>query len=134
MPPAPRILLCASAAHCAQVLQAAAQARVPLHGLQPLTQWPTPAMPADSLLLWALLPAGATDAAQRLEAAWRAERLPHSPWPVHMLYGSAAQQAQQLRPWITTPAQGSAPHLQDDCQECLDAASEHQLFQHLLQR
>jgi len=116
------------------VLHAAAQTRVPLHGLQPLTQWPTPAMPTDSLLLWALLPAGATDAALRLEAAWRAERLPHSPWPVHMLYGNAAQQAQQLRPWITTPAQGNAPHLQEDCQECLDAASEHQLFQHLLQR
>ena len=81
-----------------------------------------------------LLPAGAHDAALRLEAAWRAERLPHSPWPVHILYGSAAQQAQQLRPWITTPAQGNAPHLQDDCQECLDAASEHQLFQHLLRR
>lgn len=116
------------------MLHAAAQARVPLHGLQPLTQWPTLAMPADSLLLWALLPTGAPDAALHLEAAWRAERLPHSPRPVHMLYGNAAQQAQQLRPWITTPAQGSAPHPQDDCQECLDAASEHQLFQHLLRR
>ena len=94
----------------------------------------TVVMTGCALWLCALLPAGAPDAALRLEAAWRAERLPHSPWPVHMLYGNAAQQAQQLRPWITTPAQGSAPHLQDDCQECLDAASEHQLFQHLLQR
>lgn len=128
-----RILLCASAAHCARVLHAAAQARVHLHGLQPSTAWPTPSDDA-STVLWALLPADVADAqALHTEQQWRAQLLQGSaPFAVHMLYGSAAQQAQQLAPWIRSSA--AALSASDDCWECLDAASEQKLFQHLLAR
>lgn len=136
MPSAPlhpsRFLVCASAAHCAQVLHAAAAARVNLHGLQLCTQWPTKAS-AHSVLLWALLPAASRPAEMAQEWQWRAQALhAASPFTIHMLYGHAAQQAAQLAPWVRVDA---APAPSDaDCWECLDAASEQQLFQHLLQR
>lgn len=130
---APRILLCASAAHCAQVLHAAAQARVPLHGLTPSTQWPTQ-VPSHAVVLWALLPPDTAPPLMNTEAAWRTQMLQGlHPWAIHMLYGQPRQQALQLAPWIPS----SAPHdpaQSVDCRECLDAASEQKLFQHLLQR
>lgn len=136
--PHSRLLLCASAAHCAQVLHAAATARVRLHGLQPCTQWPSHA-PAHSVLLWALLPhPSPTTAEANREQAWRAHALQTGRFAgtIHMLYGNAAQQAAQLAPWVqhldgAVPGTGTATA---DCWECLDAASEQKLFQHLLQR
>lgn len=132
-----RILLCASASHCARVLQAAAQLRVNVHGLQPSTTWPANAS-ADHLVLWALLPA--TGYVPRdlqaldTEQLWRAQLLQgHVPCAVHMLYGTAAQQAQQLTPWIANAAQAQEDTARAICTECVDAASEHKLFQHLLQ-
>lgn len=129
-----RILLCASAGHCAQVLQAAAQARVALHGVQPSTQWPHNA--ADgAVLLWALLPAQAHAHESALELRWREQWLQGTgTFTIQMLYGSAVQQAQQLAPWIQQAAEGSGSDVSTDCWECLDAQSEQKLFQHLLQR
>ena len=143
--PAPhhfRILLCASAAHCAQVLQAAARARVNLHGLQLCTNWPTQAAfpeisaEAPPLVLWALLPEHNSDqVALQLERQWRAHLLQGTaPLQVQMLYGSAAQQAPQLAPWVRETSAGSESAAAAPCLECLDAASEQTLFQHLLGR
>lgn len=131
-----RILLCASAAHCAQVLQAAAADRVKLHGLQPSTRWPSPAPDTHSLILWALLPTACDAAALALEAQWRAHMLqPQAQhFTIQMLYGSAAQQARQLAPWVKAAATAEDPAASADCPECLDARSEQSLFQHLLQR
>ena len=136
-PAAPRFLLCACPAHCAQVLRAAAAARVPLHGLQPTCDWPPPgAMPASASVLWALLPTP-QPRQQARELAWRHALLlqPAPALAVQMLYGSAAQQAQQLAPWVRQLAQPGRTHADSaddaDCRECLDAASEHALFTHL---
>lgn len=131
-----RILLCASAAHCAQVLQAAAADRVKLHGLQPSTRWPSPAPDTHPLILWALLPTACDAAALALEAQWRAHMLqPQAQhFTIQMLYGSAAQQARQLAPWVKAAATAEDPAASADCPECLDARSEQSLFQHLLQR
>lgn len=131
-----RILLCASAAHCAQVLQAAAADRVKLHGLQPSTRWPSPAPGTHPLILWALLPTACDAAALALEAQWRAHMLqPQAQhFTIQMLYGSAAQQARQLAPWVKAAATAEDPAASADCPECLDARSEQSLFQHLLQR
>ena len=129
------MLLCASAAHCARILQAAAQTRVNLHGLQPCTQWPQEAPPPATLVLWALLPATASASERLLEAQWRSVLLDSTHgFTIHMLYGSATQQAQQLAPWVVTRPLTASPHLQPDCRECLDASSEQKLFQHLLAR
>lgn len=129
-----RILLCASAAHCAQVLQAAAAARVNLHGVQPCTQW-SAHWNASTMVLWALLPPPSTSTEMALEARWRTAAIQGShAFTLQMLYGNATQQAQQLAPWIR-PAHNTEPlKLDADCLECLDAASEQKLFQHLLQR
>lgn len=131
-----RILLCASAAHCAQVLQAAAADRVKLHGLQPSTRWPSPVADTHPLILWALLPTACDAAALALEAQWRAHMLqPQAQhFTIQMLYGSAAQQARQLAPWVKAAATAEDPTASADCPECLDARSEQSLFQHLLQR
>jgi len=131
-----RILLCASAAHCAQVLQAAAADRVKLHNLQPSTRWPSPAPDTHPLILWALLPTACDAAALALEAQWRAHMLqPQAQhFTIQMLYGSAAQQARQLAPWVKAAATAEDPAASADCPECLDARSEQSLFQHLLQR
>lgn len=131
-----RILLCASAAHCAQVLQAAAADRVKLHGLQPSTRWPSPAPDTHPLILWALLPTACDATALALEAQWRAHMLqPQAQhFTIQMLYGSAAQQARQLAPWVKAAATAEDPAASADCPECLDARSEQSLFQHLLQR
>ncbi len=131
-----RILLCASATHCAQVLQAAAADRVNLHGLQPSTRWPSPAADTQPLILWALLPTSADAAALALEAQWRSHMLQPQAQrlTIQMLYGSAQQQARQLAPWIKAEASDAGPALNADCPECLDARSEQSLFQHLLQR
>lgn len=131
-----RILLCASTAHCAQVLQAAAADRVKLHGLQPSTRWPSPAPDTHPLILWALLPTACDAAALALEAQWRAHMLqPQAQhFTIQMLYGSAAQQARQLAPWVKAAATAEDPAASADCPECLDARSEQSLFQHLLQR
>lgn len=131
-----RILLCASAAHCVQVLHAAAQMRVNLHGLQPSTTWPAHAT-ADHLVLWALLPAsGPTPhGAQALhtEQLWRTQlQQGRAPCAVHMLYGTAAQQAQQLTPWMARAVEAETHAASALCIECVDAASEQKLFQHLL--
>ena len=131
-----RILLCASAAHCAQVLQAAAADRVKLHSLQPSTRWPSPATDTHPLILWALLPTACDAAALALEAQWRAHMLqPQAQhFTIQMLYGSAAQQARQLAPWIKVETTDAGSATDADCPECLDARSEQSLFQHLLQR
>lgn len=131
-----RILLCASAAHCAQVLQAAAADRVKLHNLQPSTRWPSPAPDTHPLILWALLPTACDAAALALEAQWRAHMLqPQAQhFTIQMLYGSAAQQARQLPPWIKAETTDAGSATDADCPECLDARSEQSLFQHLLQR
>lgn len=159
-PPPARILLCACAAHCATVLRAAAAGAVPLHGLLPTCRWPlapslagskpnasTPPSSTTSawLVLWAVLP-HPNAAQQALEQRWRDQLLVQppdtpaaQPLAVQMLYGSALQQAQQLAPWICIPGDASAPSTNNgslgdadgDCQECLDAHSEHQLFAHL---
>lgn len=133
-----RVLLCASAAHCAQVLHAAASAGVQLHGLHPSTQWPS-SHAHGQLLLWALTPADHPQAEQAaaIEQHWRALMVQGGHGlTIHMLYGSAAQQAGQLAPWIepqpTVAAGASSPH--GNCRECLDASSEQTLFQHLLRR
>lgn len=132
----PRLLLCASAAHCAQVLQAAAATRVHLHELQPCTRWPA-ATDSDILLLWALLPEGShTTATHALETQWRSlvQQGSHH-FTVQMLYGSATQQAAQLAPWIARSSSSEVARNADaSCWECLDAASELKLFQHLLTR
>ena len=133
-----RVLLCASAAHCAQVLHAAASAGVQLHGLHPSTQWSS-SHAHGQLLLWALTPADHPQAEQAavIEQHWRALMVQGGHGlTIHMLYGSAAQQAGQLAPW-TEPrpadaAGDSSSHA--DCWECLDASSEQTLFQHLLRR
>ena len=129
-----RLLLCASAAHCAQVLQAASALRVNLHGLQPHTSWPEDSA-TPTLVLWALVPAhAATSHTQQLEAAWRAQMLQGGHGlTIHMLYGSASQQATQLAPWISQRTAADTA-LDPDCKECLDASSEQKLFQHLFQR
>lgn len=138
MPAAPltpsRILVCASAAHCARVLSAAAAARIHLHGLQPSLHWPSD-VPADSVVLWALLPTQATPAQALLETHWR-QQLSHGQhaFSVHMLYGSARQQAAQLAPWLPPSTAALPDAFGADCWECLDASSEQRLFQHLLQR
>lgn len=131
-----RILLCASAAHCAQVLQAAAADRVKLHDLQPSTRWPSSAPDTHPLILWALLPTACDATALALEAQWRAHMLqPQAQhFTIQMLYGSAAQQARQLAPWVKAAATAEDPAASADCPECLDARSEQSLFQHLLQR
>lgn len=133
-PDSPRILLCASAAHCAQVLQAAAATRVHLHGLQPTLQWPEDAL-THGVVLWALLPTQPSAATATVEQGWR-ERLVQGlhTFSVQMLYGSAQQQAAQLAPWIPQSAEPASGATDADCWECLDAASEQKLFQHLLQR
>lgn len=139
MPAAPlppsRILVCASAAHCAQVLSAAAAARVHLHGLQPSLDWPSD-VPTDGVVLWALLPTqAATPTETLLETCWR-QQLRHGQhaFSVHMLYGSAHQQAAQLAPWLPPSTTALPDAFGADCWECLDASSEQRLFQHLLQR
>ena len=132
---APRLLLCADAGHCAQVLRAAAAARVPLHGLQPHTKWPSALLPG-TVVLWALVPTLGEIATRALEAQWRSRMLQGNPSvTLHMLYGEASQQAQQLAPWLAqTDAISTAPEqTPDDCWECLDGHSEQALFQHLLQ-
>lgn len=129
-----RILLCASATHCAQVLHAAATARVPLHGLQPVLAWPSQ-VATDSIVLWALLPHPHTSSEGALEQRWRQQlsQGQHA-CTVHMLYGNAAQQAKQLAPWIQQASDAHSAADSAECWECLDAASEQKLFQHLLQR
>ena len=134
-----RVLLCASAAHCAQVLHAAAAAGVQLHGLHPSTQWPA-SHAHGQLLLWALTPTDHPQAEQAaaIEQHWRALMVQGGHGlTIHMLYGSAAQQARQLAPWTEPPqpadvAGTSSTHV--NCRECLDASSEQTLFQHLLRR
>lgn len=136
----PRILLCASAAHCAQVLQAAAAARVNVHGLQPCTEWP--ASNADNrLLLWALIPASHPQARQAtaLEQHWRTRMLQgEHGFTIHMLYGDAEQQARQLAPWARQHPSNRSDNINHHspanmgCRECLDASSEQTLFQHLI--
>lgn len=131
-----RILLCACPAHCAQILQAAAAACLPLHGLLPHTQWPKAAL--NTQLLWALLPETPTTTVSNialqnvkaLEASWRHVMLQggHN-FTIHMLYGSAQQQATQLAPWVS---EDGTTATDADCWECLDARSEQKLFQHLL--
>ena len=130
----PRILLCASAAHCAQVLHAAAQTRVHLHGLQPYTQWPTQ-LPALSCVLWALLPPSASASEHATEQRWRATMLQgaHN-FTIQMLYGNACQQAQQLAPWVRVNADTADNAIDMACWECLDARNEQTLFQHLLKQ
>lgn len=105
-----------------------------MHGLQIYTQWPTQP-PAHSVLLWALLPTHSPPDAAAQEWQWRGAQALQMPGTcaIHMLYGNAAQQAAQLAPWAPAPA-ASTPHDGADCRECLDAASEQQLFRHLLQR
>lgn len=142
--PCLRYLLCASAAHCAQLLHAAARQGVGLHGLQPVLQWPdsptfteAEAQAPRPCIVWALLPQ--PDAAQQqLENQWR-QRLSQpssAAWQVQMLYGNAAQQAQQLRPWLQVVAldDAASPNIDAFCRECLDTHSERQLFQHLLNK
>ena len=151
---APRMLLCACPLHCIQVLHLAGHASKQdmrhMQDLQTCTQWPI----ADSghaatnpdisrsnplHILWALLPADAPPAAKAREAAWR-QRLQqftsnigcNSIATIQMLYGSAAQQAQQLRPWIHQRFTESADTPLPDCQECLDAHSEQALFSRLI--
>ena len=134
----PRLLLCASAAHCAQVLHAAATARIHLHDLLPITQWPT-SHAVGQQLLWALVPTDHPQAhpAATLEQHWRARMVQGGHGlTIHMLYGNAAQQAGQLAqrtaPSPTSAADASRVPL--DCRECLDARSEQTLFHHLLNR
>ena len=128
-----RILLCASATHCAQVLLAAAAARVNLHGVQPCTHWSAD-WDASTVVLWALVPHPSTPEAA-LEAHWRTTAMQGAhAFTLQMLYGSAAQQAQQLAPWIRAAHGAEHTDVDADCLECLDAASEQKLFQHLLQR
>ena len=136
------ILLCASATHCAQVLHAAAAAHLPVYHLQPCTTWPPPtdsAAYSAHVVLWALLPPTQSAAEAAQESQWR-RLLLHSTsatgWCIQMLYGNASQQAQQLLPWLqsSTPSQPRTVRLAAHCQECVDPASEQQLFQHLLQR
>lgn len=145
---APRMLLCACPLHCAQVLRLAGHTHVRLHGLQASTNWPTPSAPGSTAtpntnlyIWWALLPANAPPAARAREQAWRQQlpqltgtaNAPPATITVQMLYGNAAQQAQQLTPWIhDSQATTSAPLALADCQECLDARSEQQLFSRLL--
>lgn len=129
-----RFLLCASAAHCAQLLHTAAATRVSLHGLQPVLAWPSEP-PTNSIVLWALLPGHPSLSESALEQRWRQQLSQgHHALTVQMLYGSAAQQAAQLAPWIPQRNRANADTDGDDCWECLDAASEQKLFQHLLQR
>ena len=132
--PHPRILLCASAAHCARILQAAALARIDLHGLEPCTCWPTSDRP-DAVVLWALLADDDKDIpALHTEQLWRTHMLQgNAPFAIHMLYGNATQQSQQLVPWIAMH-HGDGNQNSNPCWECLDAASEQKLFQHLLNR
>ena len=145
-PATTRILLCASAAHCAQVLLAAAQARIHLHSLQPCTAWPN--QPTDTVL-WALLPDSTDQPALQLEQQWRQQLInPSTRFSIHMLWGSAQQQAQQLTHWTAgganslhsanSPRSASTARTANGqhaaCYECLDPRSERQLFQHLLQR
>jgi hypothetical protein len=142
-----RIVLCACPQHCAQVLSAAGRARLRLQHLQVVTDWPEifsshpdniPApQPAQLHVLWALLPATATPGARAREAAWRDhwQRLACDPavaMTVHMLYGNAAQQAQQLMPWIHRSHGAPTTLALEDCFECLDSASEQKLFQRLI--
>jgi len=128
----PRILLCASSAHCAQVLQAAAQSRAHLHGLQPSTQWPQQ-LPAASIVLWALLPMSANSQDHATEQQWRATMLQGAhEFTIQMLYGNAQQQAQQLAPWVRVDADTADNAIDTACWECLDARNEQTLFQHLL--
>lgn len=130
-----RILLCASPGHCAKILQAAAQTRVALHGLQPYTQWPQGDMAHNAIVLWALLPPQAHPVESALELRWREQWLQSpGPWTIQMLYGSATQQAEQLKPWIAQKIGSKNTDISADCMECLDASSEQKLFQHLLQR
>ena len=130
-----RILLCASPGHCAQILQAAAQSRVNLHGLQPSTQWPQGDTAPNAIVLWALLPPQAQAVESALELRWREQWLQNSgPLTIQMLYGSATQQAEQLKPWIAQKRGSESADIGSDCFECLDASSEQKLFQHLLQR
>lgn len=134
----PRILLCASAAHCAQVLHAAAAARVDMHGLLPSTTWPAHPAPGQQLL-WALTPTEHphTPTTQAIEQQWRThiQQGGHG-FTIHMLYGSAAQQAAQLAPRMSLQHTRAADedNTHADCRECLDASSEQALFQNLLQR
>lgn len=130
-----RILLCASPRHCAQILQAAAQSRVNLHGLQPSTQWPQGDTAPNAIVLWALLPPQAQAVESALELRWREQWLQNpGPLTIQMLYGSATQQAEQLKPWIAQKRASESADIGSDCFECLDASSEQKLFQHLLQR
>ena len=132
MPTPPRILLCASAAHCAHVLQAAAHARVHLHGLQPCTVWPTQ-LAEETLVLWALLPTSASSPEHAIEQQWRATMLQGAhEFTIQMLYGNAHQQAQQLAPWVRVDADTANSTIDTACWECLDARNEQTLFQHLL--
>lgn len=130
-----RILLCASPGHCAQILQAAAQSRVNLLGLQPSTQWPQGDTAHNAIVLWALLPPQAQAVESALELRWREQWLQNpGPLTIQMLYGSATQQAEQLKPWIAQKRASESADIGSDCFECLDASSEQKLFQHLLQR
>lgn len=139
MPPASplqtRFLLCASATHCARILHAAAAARMRLHDLQPVLAWPHK-VGANNVVLWAVLPHPLSVTEVASEQLWRQRlSLGQHACAVQMLYGNASQQAAQLAPWIPHPATGHQEGSSAvDCWECLDAASEQKLFQHLLQR
>lgn len=135
-PRIPHYLLCASAAHCAQLLRSTAQARVSLHGLTPTTQWPEH-LPFGASVLWVMAPETAPDTVIALQTAWREHLQAHRPGvSIRMLYGSAEQQARQMQQWqqgLSPASIGSAGQALHpaDCRECLDPASERQLFSHL---
>ncbi len=102
LPPPSRVLLCASAAHCAQVLHAAAAAGVQLHGLHPARNGPA-AMPTANCCLGPrppMHPASRTSRRDRAALAC-ADGARRPRLTIHMLYGSAAQQAGQLAPGQT---------------------------------
>lgn len=104
-----------------------------LHGLQVSTTWPFAGADAAATVLWAILPSHSAAQALSREQQWRAmlAQAPHS-GPIHMLYGHAAQQARQLQPWTAQSAARNTDAARlEECQECLDAFSERQLFRHL---
>lgn len=134
-PHIPHYLVCASAAHCAQLLRLTAQAHVSLHGLEPCTTWPQH-QPFGTQIIWAMAPDTDPDAVIALQTAWRAHLMASRPGvSIRLLYGSAAQQARQMAQWQRDARAGQGSASTDDhdrdCRECLDAASERQLFRHL---
>lgn len=101
----------------------------------PHTQWPSQVQ-QGTVLLWALVPDTDEITTRALEAQWRSRMLQgNRSMTVHILYGEARQQAQQLAPWLPQPqAQNLSDASNAHCWECLDGRSEQALFQHLLEQ